>query len=321
MKNVLVSIIMPVYNNEKYLSGAIESVLNQTHKNIELLILDDGSTDSSLSIIENYAMHNKNIRLVSRDNKGVANSIDELLKYVKGDYIARMDGDDYSFPDRIEKQLKYLKENSDVGLVGSFVEVELTDYKNKDDVKLCEDIFNFKIDDKNPSIKFLNGHRICHGTFMCRAKIFEEVKYNINLNSSEDLDFIFNLISKNFKVGIIEKRFYLNRVDSEFVHRQKYLNEKYNEEILKSKLKFLQSYIKNREVCIVGKSKYSNTLYKILKNNNIKIGDSIIYEYTNDKFADLGKSYIFIVDKCNYEHIRDSLITQGKNDLYDFIFI
>ena len=195
---------MPVYNNEKYLSGAIESVLNQTHKNIELLILDDGSTDSSLSIIENYAMHNKNIRLVSRDNKGVANSIDELLKYVKGDYIARMDGDDYSFPDRIEKQLKYLKENSDVGLVGSFVEVELTDYKNKDDVKLCEDIFNFKIDDKNPSIKFLNGHRICHGTFMCRAKIFEEVKYNINLNSSEDLDFIFNLISKNFKVGIIE---------------------------------------------------------------------------------------------------------------------
>ena len=52
---------MPVYNNEKYLSGAIESVLNQTHKNIELLILDDGSTDSSLSIIENYAMHNKNI--------------------------------------------------------------------------------------------------------------------------------------------------------------------------------------------------------------------------------------------------------------------
>lgn len=312
---------MPVYNNEKYLSSAIESVLNQTHKNIELLVLDDGSTDSSLSIIENYAMHNKNIRLISRDNKGVANSIDELLKYAKGDYIARMDGDDFSFPDRIEKQLEYLKDNGDIGLVGSFVEIELTDYKNKDDVKLCEDIFNFKIDDKNPSIKFLNGYRICHGTFMCRTKIFEKVKYNINLKSSEDLDFIFNLIDKNFKVGMIEKRLYLNRVDSEFVHKQKYLNEKYNEEILKSKFKFLQSYIKNKDVCIIGKSKYSNTLCKILENEGIKIGNSIIEEYSNDKLVDLMKSYIFIVDKYNYEHIRDSLISQGKKELEDFIFI
>lgn len=312
---------MPVYNNEKYLSSAIESVLNQTHKNIELLVLDDGSTDSSLSIIENYAMHNKNIRLISRDNKGVANSIDELLKYAKGDYIARMDGDDFSFPDRIEKQLEYLKDNGDIGLVGSFVEIELTDYKNKDDVKLCEDIFNFKIDNKNPLIKFLNGYRICHGTFMCRAKIFEKVKYNINLKSSEDLDFIFNLIDKNFKVGMIEKRLYLNRVDSEFVHKQKYLNEKYNEEILKSKLKFLQSHIKNKDVCIIGKSKYSGTLHKILENDGIKIEDSIIEEYSNDRLFDLMKSYIFIVDKYNYEHIRDSLISQGKQELEDFIFI
>ena len=71
----LVSIIMPVCNNEKYLSDSIESILSQTYENIELLILDDGSKDKSLSIIEKYALDNKNIRIISRDNKVVANSI------------------------------------------------------------------------------------------------------------------------------------------------------------------------------------------------------------------------------------------------------
>lgn len=309
----LVSIIMPVYNNEKYLKEAIESVLNQTHNNIELLILDDGSSDKSLSIIEEYALENKNIRIISRGNKGVANSIRELLEYANGEYIARMDGDDVSYPNRIETQIKYLKDNN-LSLVGTYVDVEITDYKNEDDKLFCEKIFNFKLDKNHQCLKILNGHRICHGTFLGKTSLFQKINYNVSLKTSEDLDFIFELIKQNYKVGIIDKKLYLNRINSNFVHEQKCLDEKYNQEILLSKIKFLEDRIFNREILIIGKNKYGNQLFEIL-NRNSKFKVKEICESVDN----LKNEYVFITDRYNSENIEHKLTTLGKKNLQDFI--
>lgn len=309
----LVSIIMPVCNNEKYLSDSIESILNQTYENIELLILDDGSKDKSLSIIEKYALDNKNIRIISRNNKGVANSISELIKYSNGEYIARMDGDDISYLNRIETQIKYLKENSDVSLVGSYVDIEISDYKNDDDKLMCEKIFNFKIDKNNPSIKILNGHKICHGTFFGKADLFKKIDYNSGLKTSEDIDFIFNAIKQNFKLDIIPKKLYLNRVNSKFVHEQKHLDIKYNREILISKIKFLKEELLNREIIIFGESKYSDELYEILKNDTkVKVENNIELEKIKNE-------YVIILDRENCENIENNLISKGKKNLKDFV--
>lgn len=305
---------MPVCNNEKYLSESIESILNQTYKNIELLILDDGSMDNSLSIIEKYALNNKCIKIISRDNKGISNSINELFKYVNGKYIARMSGDDVSYPNRIEMQVEYLNKNQDTALVGCLVDIEISDYKNEDDKIMCEKIFNFKIDKNNPIIKILNGHRICHGTFFMRADLLRKVNYDVKLKNVEDLDFIFKLIEGNFKFDIIQKKLYLNRVNSNFIHQQKDLDCNYNKEDLFLKIKFIEGKIGNREIIIFGKTKCSKILSEIIHDKfNIKI----IENFNN--IDDLKKYYIIILDKHNSEEIENQLIAIGKINLNDFI--
>ncbi|MEW6536277.1 MAG: glycosyltransferase [Candidatus Auribacterota bacterium] len=115
-----VSVIMPVYNAEKYLHYAIESILNQTFTDFELLILNDGSKDSTASIIESFCKKDNRIKTMNRPNKGLTISLIELIKHAKGIYLARHDADDTSHPQRFEKQISFLDTHPDISLVGSF---------------------------------------------------------------------------------------------------------------------------------------------------------------------------------------------------------
>tara|TARA_X000001036_G_C20678300_1_gene805011 strand:+ start:783 stop:1721 length:939 start_codon:yes stop_codon:yes gene_type:complete len=106
----LISVILPVYNGEKYLKKSIDSILKQTYSNFELIIINDGSSDKSHSIINKYLKLNK-IKYVSRKNKGLAFTLNEAILLSKGSYIARMDQDDICYPQRLEKQLNFIKKN------------------------------------------------------------------------------------------------------------------------------------------------------------------------------------------------------------------
>ena len=119
----LVSVIIPCYNCEKYIAEAIESILNQSYNNIELIIVDDCSTDNSLIIIEKY-INNKNVVIIKNStNSGVAYSINIGIKIAKGEYIARMDADDISHPLRIQKQVDVMLSNPNFSVVGTNVQV------------------------------------------------------------------------------------------------------------------------------------------------------------------------------------------------------
>lgn len=112
---LMISVVMPVYNAEKCLDEAIESILTQTYTNFEFIIINDGSTDHSLEIIEKYKSEDERIILVSRENKGLVASLNEGIDKAKGKYIARMDADDISLPQRLEKQIELMeKENLDI---------------------------------------------------------------------------------------------------------------------------------------------------------------------------------------------------------------
>ncbi len=108
---LLVSIIIPVYNSEKYLSETIQSALNQTWENKEIIIVDDGSTDNSLSIAKSY--ESEIVKIYAQENKGASAARNKGLKEAKGDYIQFLDADDLLDIDKVEKQLNLIKNDSD----------------------------------------------------------------------------------------------------------------------------------------------------------------------------------------------------------------
>lgn len=120
MNGPLVSVIMPVYNAEKFLADAIDSVLSQTHSDLEFLIFDDGSTDSSASIIASYATKDERIiPTYATVNSGYVKHLNDGILRSRGEFIARMDGDDISMPERFSIQLNFLNENPRVIAVGT----------------------------------------------------------------------------------------------------------------------------------------------------------------------------------------------------------
>ena len=118
--NVEISIIMPFYNAEAYLTECVESILNQTFQDFELLAIDDGSTDSSASIVKSF--YDERIRLITLDHNFI-DSLNYDLKNSKGKYIARMDADDVMLPKRLEVQYAFMEENCDIDICGSWAEI------------------------------------------------------------------------------------------------------------------------------------------------------------------------------------------------------
>lgn len=116
----MITVLMPLYNGELYVRQAIESILNQSYRNLELLIIDDGSTDAGLNIIT-HMRDDRIVLLRNPSNIGVAATLNRGLEAARGRYIARMDADDISLPDRLERQVRFMDEHPDVGIAGSWV--------------------------------------------------------------------------------------------------------------------------------------------------------------------------------------------------------
>lgn len=119
-----ISIIMPVYNLEKYITEAMDSVLNQSFKYFELIIADDGSKDKTREILDKYAKKDKRIVFIKRDtNLGITKNLNDMISIAKSDLIARMDGDDISYPQRLEIEYEYMIKNKKCILAGTWAEM------------------------------------------------------------------------------------------------------------------------------------------------------------------------------------------------------
>jgi len=111
MSNLLISVVMPVYNEQRYLASALDSILNQTYKNIELVVVDDGSVDGTKEILCRYEKSDKRVKAYFQENAGIASALNKGVKLSTGDYIARMDADDLSRPERLKIQIDFLLKN------------------------------------------------------------------------------------------------------------------------------------------------------------------------------------------------------------------
>jgi glycosyltransferase involved in cell wall biosynthesis len=117
-----VSVLVPVYNAQTYLVEALDCILAQTFKDWELICVDDGSTDTSLTILNDYAGRYTNIRVISRPNTGIVGALNDALDAAQGAYIARMDADDWCAEERFDCQVAYLNEHTDCVAVGTWVQ-------------------------------------------------------------------------------------------------------------------------------------------------------------------------------------------------------
>jgi len=161
-----VSVVMGVYNGEKYLSEAIESILNQTFTDFEFIICDDGSSDRSVQIIENYAnQDNRIVFLKNNVNRGLAATLNRCIEISKGEYIARMDCDDLSLRDRFEKQVRYLDRHKEIAIVGGAV--YLFDEKGKYGLRRSKSKFN--------KVEVFKNSFFIHPTVMMRKSMLLSV--------------------------------------------------------------------------------------------------------------------------------------------------
>lgn len=174
----LVSVVMSVYNAQDYLNEAIESILNQSYENVEFIIVNDGSTDSSLNIIQSYMINDSRISLIDRKNKGLPFSLNEGINIAKGKYIARMDADDISLPTRIEEQVSFLDSHQNIGICGSWVEV----FGGR------TGFIKHPISHEEMKMKMLFNVCFAHPTVMIRKDLFEtkNIKYNVSYSNSQD---------------------------------------------------------------------------------------------------------------------------------------
>jgi glycosyltransferase involved in cell wall biosynthesis len=119
--NPLVSVVLPVFNAAEFVEEALESILNQTYKNLQIIIIDDGSTDGSAEIVRKF--NDSRIQLHKHPtNQGLISTLNEGFELAQGNYIARMDADDVALATRIEKQVRYMENNPHIGLLGSWTE-------------------------------------------------------------------------------------------------------------------------------------------------------------------------------------------------------
>lgn len=196
----LVSVIMPVYNSEKYLDKAIQSILNQTYTNFEFIIIDDCSKDKSWNIIQKYAKKDKRIKAVrNKENLNVVKTRNKGFSLIskKSEFIAIMDADDISVVERIEKQVKFFEENKDYYLIGSHNII----IDEKDEIIGRR---TYPLTDNDVRKVFTKYDPLSQPTAMMRTKILKTVgKYNEKYNRCQDYDLWFRIADK-YKVGNVD---------------------------------------------------------------------------------------------------------------------
>ena len=185
----LVSVHMPVFDTERYLSQAVESILGQTFTDFEFIIINDGSTDGSLAILERYAAQDVRIRLVSRENRGIGPTRNEALSMARGEYFGVMDADDVTMPERFARQVEHLRSTPDCVAVGS--RVRLIDPEGAPIREMCSETTHEAIDGAHMAGR---GGALAHPASMIRRSVIESLGgYREQCEPAEDYDLFLRL--------------------------------------------------------------------------------------------------------------------------------
>ena len=204
----LISVIVPIYNSEKYLDNTIKSIINQTYKNLEIILVDDGSTDKSYEICKKYQKKDNRIKLFHQKNKGVSSARNKGIENSNGEYITFIDSDDLIDKRMYEKLFTAFDNNIDYVFCDYKIKKNMVNNSNK--------ILDMTIYDKiYKSFPYDGGANWC----LYRKKIIKKynIKFRENLFFAEDLDFLISYLircKKNIKYVDEKLYYYVNNSDS-----------------------------------------------------------------------------------------------------------
>ena len=229
-----ISVIMSIYNGERHLKEAVDSILNQTFKNFEFIIINDGSTDRTGRILKKYRKQDDRIKIINnKKNIGLTKSLNKGIRFSQGKYIARMDADDISLPKRLEKQLNFMEEHPKIGAVGCWY--YLIDKNSKIFKKIQPPINFFKI-----KKAFINSSPIIHPGSMIKKIFLEKINlYDEKFKYSQDRD-LWLRIMKYCQLAVIPEFLLKFRYSSESISAKNEIEQK------KCCLKAIRGAIKNK---------------------------------------------------------------------------
>jgi len=214
--NALVSVLLSTYNSEESIGESIDSLLSQTYKNLEILISDDGSTDSTKEICKKFQLKDERVLFFSnKKNIGLTKSLNNLAQKASGSLIARHDADDISLPYRIEEQIQFMKTKK----LDAVTSRSLVKQNNKKRPGISFYIPDkLLINRKNPFI---------HGTLIIKKNVLQEIGYyDERFYYAQDYKLFYDLLDKGYKVKTLNKELYIlnteNNISSENLERQNY---------------------------------------------------------------------------------------------------
>ena len=309
MCNKLVSVIIPVYNVEKFVKEAILSIQKQTYNNLEIIIIDDGSSDNTYNIVDELAKNDDRIKLYKNEqNLKIVKTLNHALSLAKGEYIARMDGDDISAPDRIEKKVKFLEENKDFDLVGCSMKAIDIDGK-----EIGQTIHFSNQNLLLESLKYVTP--VSH-IWVARKSLYNKLKGYREISGVEDYDFLLRMTSLGLKYANLEDYFgYFVRLGREgntissFGIRQRkmhsYVYQLYKERLKDKQDTFskknLTEYIKTSDFLEKIHSFSSKSLYKAIESK----GEKRYFKMFMYLFFSLVSPYQinYLIDRFKYRNI------------------
>lgn len=286
-----ISIGIPIYNAEKYLALAIQSIINQTHENWELILIDDGSTDNSLQIAKKFAADDKRIRVLSDGkNMKLPYRLNQIINEAKFEYIARMDADDAIHPDKLRIQLDFLKKHPHIDLVSTGL-ISIDDENKVYGYRYSETLFHdFK--------KVSYSYPIAHATILTKKSWYLRNQYNTNYSRAEDYALWCKAsLNKDLRVATIPDLLYFYREEGN-INLEKMIN----------------SYTDHYSIYkrYTSKLSFSQYVTMLLKKNIVRLLDKLGYlqqlaHRRNTQRMDIN---IFSI----YQEILDNLQKSMKNN-------
>lgn len=278
--NKLISVIIPVFNVEKYLERCIKSIINQTYKNLEILLINDGSTDKSIEICNRYLEIDNRIVLLNKENGGLSSARNLGIDKAKGEYISFVDSDDFIHELMYETLVSNLEKNDcDISIIESFDVIE-----DKDFIFELKNTNNSIVYSKEEAIaNYLDGNFIPAWGKLYRKELFESIRFPIGILNEDEAIMIrvFDSCTRNIVYQDIKLYFYLRRKSGSITSTKK--NLKNNIDWINNSYSNL-IYIKNNYPKLIrkGEARYYNSivamLIRLVDLNSIEF-NSEIYKY------------------------------------------